>query len=206
VMSGGLTGLAESIAENGVSLGETFFNQVLWVAVALLGVGLFLGRTPAQTAQRLGLRVPTLGDVVIGSGVGLALYGMVIFVSLILTVIFTPDQLEEQSQASQLLVQNFNTIPLALLLSLMVGVGEEIFFRGALQPIFGNLLTSLFFVAMHTQYTLTPASAVILLVSLSLGVLRNRQSTTATIIAHFVYNFVQLSIAIAAADLLSQGT
>jgi len=59
-------------------------------------------------------------------------------------------------------------------------------------------LTSLFFALVHMQYTLTPATLIIFVVAVGLGILRRRQSTTAAIIAHFVYNFVQLALAILA--------
>jgi uncharacterized protein len=62
-------------------------------------------------------------------------------------------------------------------------------FRGALQPIFGNLLVSLFFTLLHSQYTFTPASLIILVVSLAFGYVRQKYSTSASIVAHFVYNF-----------------
>jgi membrane protease YdiL (CAAX protease family) len=40
------------------------------------------------------------------------------------------------------------------------------------------------------QYTLTPAILMILIAALGLAWLRERYSTTASIIAHFVYNFI----------------
>jgi membrane protease YdiL (CAAX protease family) len=70
-----------------------------------------------------------------------------------------------------------------------------VFFRGAIQPVFGIWVTSLFFTMLHTQYTLTPATLVIFITSLVLGWLRNRQSTSAAITGHFVYNFIQLVLA-----------
>ncbi len=40
-------------------------------------------------------------------------------------------------------------IPQIIFLSLCAGIGEEILFRGAIQPIFGVWLTAIFFVAIH---------------------------------------------------------
>ena len=90
------------------------------------------------------------------------------------------------------------TLPLSLAISLVVAFGEEIFFRGALQPVFGIWLTSLFFAVIHTQYTLTPATLMIFITALALGWLRQRHSTSAAIIGHFVYNFIQLALAVLA--------
>ncbi len=99
---------------------------------------------------------------------------------------FSPDEL----------LKAFNTLPLALLLSGLAGVSEEILFRGALQPIFGIWLAALFFALSHLQYALTPATLIIFVVGLGLGWLRQRRNTTTAIIAHFVYDFVQLAISI----------
>ena len=104
--------------------------------------------------------------------------------------------LKAQTVAAEQIGRAINTLPLALLVSLTSAIGEEIFFRGALQPVFGIPLTSVFFALFHIQYTLTPASVLIFVVALGLGWLRSRYSTSASIIAHFVYNFVPLTLAI----------
>lgn len=203
IVGGGLSGLAEEMLESGgVGIGETLLNQALWVLAACLGVGLFIRRTPAVAAARLGLRWPTLSDAILGVLTGLLMYFGIIALTAIWFAAVTPEQLEQQTAVSQILTQSFNTLPIALLISIAVAVGEEIFFRGALQPVFGVWLTALFFTALHTQYTFTPASVGIFFVSLVLGFLRRRTSTSGTIIAHFVYNFVQLAVAILASSFL----
>jgi membrane protease YdiL (CAAX protease family) len=104
----------------------------------------------------------------------------------------SPEQFAEQTSAANRISQQFDTLPLAFALSASAAIGEEILFRGALQPIFGWIPTSIFFALLHIQYTLTPAALIIFVVSLGLGWVRIRQSTTAAIIAHFLYNFVPL--------------
>lgn len=194
VISGGISGLAESIEATGVSVGDTVFNQVLWIAVAFLGIGLFLRRTPQQAVERLGLRAPTAADIRAGVSAGLAMYGFVLVVSVVWAALVSPEMFEDQTAASEQIARAFNTLPLALLLALFSSVGEEILFRGALQPVFGLWLTSIFFTMLHTQYTLTPASLTIFVVALVLGWVRKRHSTSASIIGHFVYNFVLLAV------------
>ena len=194
VLSGGLSGLAETIETGGISIGDTVFNQALWIFVALLGVGLFLRRTPQQTSSRLGLRIPKAGDVRAGLGTGLSLYAFVIIVSFVWAALVSPEQFEEQNAVSEQIAGAFDTIPLALLLAFAAATGEEILFRGALQPVFGIWITSVFFAVLHMQYTLTPASLIIFVVALALGWLRLRYSTTAAIIGHFTYNFILLAL------------
>lgn len=41
----------------------------------------------------------------------------------------------------------------ALYLSLCAGIGEEIFFRGAIQPLLGIWITAIFFVGIHSYYS-----------------------------------------------------
>ena len=201
-LSGGLQGMAQQIEQSGVGLGETLLNQLLWLLVALLGVGLFIRRTPTQAAERLGLRWPTPGDIARGLGAGLGMVLAVFAFTALWAALVTPEQLAQQTAASQMLARSFDTVPAAFVLSLAVAVGEEVFFRGALQPVFGIGLTTVFFALLHTQYALTPATLGIVLVSLVLGVLRQRRGTMPAILAHFIYNFVQLVLAILAASVL----
>lgn len=205
VVGGGISGLAESLESSGVAFGDILFEQVLWVFAATLGVGLLLRRTPQQTLARLGLRFPTLQDFTWGTGVGLLLFGFVVALASVWAQLVSPEEFQQQTAASGQLAQAFNSLPLALLTSLVVAFGEEIFFRGALQPVFGNVVTSVVFAALHTQYTLTPATIAIVVTSLALGWLRSRYSTSAAIIGHFVYNFIQLAIAVLVSSALQNG-
>lgn len=75
-------------------------------------------------------------------------------------------------------------------MSLQASIGEEIFFRGALQPIFGSVLTALLFAVTHTQYAFTFTWVMVFLHGLCFAWLRRRYSTTAAIIAHAMYNFM----------------
>lgn len=198
VVGGGIAGLAQNLESNSVGLGDILFEDILWIFAAALGVGLFLRRTPQQALARLGLRFPTRQDFTGGVGVGILLFAVVVATSTIWALVVSPEELRQQTAASEQLAQAFNTLPMSLLLSLIVAFGEEIFFRGALQPVFGIWLTSLLFAVVHTQYTLTPATLIIFVTSMALGWLRQRYSTSASIIGHFVYNFIQLALSVLA--------
>ncbi|MBI5668946.1 MAG: CPBP family intramembrane metalloprotease [Chloroflexi bacterium] len=196
VLSGGLSGLAQNVELEGVSPGALVLQGVLMVAAAFLGVGLAIRRTLAQSLERLGLRLPTVADVTWGIGMGVLLYMALLVMATLWALVVPAEQIQQQNAAAEQIAQAFDTLPLALLLSATAAVSEEILFRGALQPVFGLGLTSVFFALVHMQYTLTPATIIIFVVALGLGWLRRRQSTTAAIIAHFVYNFIQLATAI----------
>lgn len=192
VLGGGIAGLAETLETEGLSFGSLLFQLVIFVLVSFLGVGLFIRRDPKLALARLGLRIPIAQDITSGMLVGIGLYGVTLFFNTLWVLTATPEQVAAQTAASEQLEQALNTLPLLLLVSVSAPVGEEILFRGALQPVFGIWATSALFTVMHTQYALTPATLSIFIVSLGLGWLRRRHSTSAAIVGHFAYNFVQL--------------
>ncbi len=194
VLQGGISGMAEELAESSVDAGDLLFQGFLQVVVALLGVGLAIRRDWPQAMARLGLRLPTRDDLVWGIGLGFALFIVSRILTLIWIALSSPEMLSEQTAAAEALNQAFATLPMAFVVAFSAAVGEEIWVRGALQPVFGLVFSSVFFVLLHTQVALTPGTLIILLVSLGFGWLRQRYSTTATIIAHFVYNFVPLAL------------
>jgi membrane protease YdiL (CAAX protease family) len=196
VIGGGLSGVAQSIEENGISIGTLIFQGALFVVVACLGIGLAIRRTIPQALERLGLKRPTPQNVLTGILVGIGLISVSLIMTLIWTKLVTPEQYAQQSAAAAQIDSQFNTVQAAFLLALSSAVSEEILFRGALQPVFGIPLTTILFVLSHDQYTLTPAMLIILAVGSGLALLRRYQSTTSAIIAHFVYNFVPIALVI----------
>jgi membrane protease YdiL (CAAX protease family) len=198
---GGLSGLATQLENVTIGIPDLVFQMMLFIVVAFLAIGLIVRRNWSDSLKRLALRLPTLGDITWGVGMGLGLYGLLLLMIAAWAILAGPEAIAEQTAASEQLTRAFNTLPLAFAVAFTAAVGEEILFRGALQPIFGLLLSSIYFVLVHIQYTLTPATLIILVVSLGLGWLRNRQSTTACIIAHFVYNFVQLALVVVASQI-----
>ncbi len=55
----------------------------------------------------------------------------------------------ELTKYTQLFSKEVLTYPLIIFVSFSAGVGEEIFFRGVIQPFFGVIITSILFVAIH---------------------------------------------------------
>jgi membrane protease YdiL (CAAX protease family) len=202
LLAGGIEGASAALEQNGISFEALFVQQALWVFIALMGVGLFMRRTLPATLERLGLRAPGMSDFIAGGAAAIIGYGLVLIAGIAWTLISNPELIEQQTAASRQFALAFDSIPLAFAIAVAVGIGEEILFRGALQPVFGNILTSIFFTFMHTQYGLTPPTLVIFIVSIGFGYLRQRYSTTSAIFAHFLYNFIQLALAVLASRLL----
>jgi membrane protease YdiL (CAAX protease family) len=196
VGSGGISGLAEEVGANGISVVALVFQDVLLVIGAFLGIGMAIRRELPQSLERLGLHIPTVQDALWGIGSGIALIGMSLIMAAIWSALVSPEQFAQQNAAGDQLTQAFNTLPLAFVLSTLAAVSEEVLFRGALQPVLGLPLASLVFALSHVQYALTPATLIVFVVGLWLGWLRHHRNTTTAIFAHFVYDFVQLAIQI----------
>ena len=203
---GGVEGLAEQYAAQPVNQWDSLLNLAGMLAMAFLGVGLLVRRDIWHVLDRLALRWPTLEDWVWGVGTAFACLVMIFAFVGMLSLFIPSDVLESQGAASSEIAEMFSkSLGIAFLAAVTAAVGEEILFRGALQPVFGIIPTTLFFALLHSQYALTPSSLAIVIVGGAFGWLKQQQSTTAAIIAHFAYNFVLLGIAYAAVRLEEMG-
>jgi len=209
MLSGGVDGFAEDLATSEAEGSSTNLELVItliaYVVISVLGVGFGLRRNLGETLERLGLEMPQARDVYWGVGVAVLLYIIVLVLGSIWALMVSPEVFEEQTAASEAIFALYSgSLLTGFLLALSAGVGEEIFFRGALQPIFGIAFTTFYFVILHLQYTLTPASLIIAVVAVAMAWLRQRFNTTTAIIAHFVYNFIPF-ILVTLADTLTNG-
>jgi uncharacterized protein len=195
---GGLEGLTE-MAEP-ASLGFFVLSEALFAVVALFGVGFVVRRNGRELLQRLGLVRPSPIQLVIGSGWIVALVIMQAFAGAV-WALSNPEQAEIVEGLNTVLLQNMDTVWKWLILALAAGIGEEILFRGALQPVFGLLGTSIVFALVHVQYGFTPVMLVIVFLALILGHIRRRHNTTTAIFVHAGYNFILGLLALLAAYL-----
>lgn len=195
MLAGGVAGLAENLEQQAIGAVDTLLNLGVMVVAAFLGVGLLVRRSLPSVMQRLSLRLPTGQDITWGIGTAFLCLVLVMVFSAVLSLIFSAETLEQQSAAAEQVARALSgSLTLIFLAAFSAAVGEEILFRGALQPVFGLIPTTIFFGLLHSQYAFTPGSAAILVVGLAFGILKQRQSTTAAIIAHFTYNFVLLGL------------
>ena len=138
--------------------------------MAIIGVGWLSRKGLGEALQRLGIDVPTLHAArhgLIGIGILLAL-GVTGLLSLASSVGIAVGQ--DVEKLSELLVGPLTqSIWGVLTLGLAAAIGEESILRGALQPRFGLLLTSIVFTLLHAQYGFSLATGVILVVGLDPG-------------------------------------
>lgn len=199
ILSDGLAGVAEGF-EGGLSAWDLIINGLPLIVIPVLGVGAGMRRSWRAVIDRLALGWPSIEGLLVASGVVLGLFFFVATVSAIWMSMVSEATYEEQTQASEALASSVTTVGLAFLLAAVASITEEIAFRGALQPIIGFWATAIVFALTHMQYTMTPATLIILGVALGFGWLRRRYNTTIAIYAHFVYNFVPLALSMAVPD------
>ena len=109
-----------------------------------------------------------------------------------------PDGFELAQEATGQLFGALLTPVGALAVGIAAGTGEEILFRGALQPRFGILFTALLFMLAHFQYAFSPAMAEVLFLGLALGYMRRRVGTIPCILVHAGYNLANMLLQIVA--------
>ena len=159
--------------------------------MALVGVGFLMRRDLRATMERLGLSRMTARQW------GLVILVILLFLAFDYTVLWVWQQLWPASHTlvGDITTNLFNDLgkPLAALaVSLSAGIGEELLFRGALQPRFGLVLTSLLFAIGHAHYGLSPAMVEVFVVGLVLGLVRLRTNTTTCLVVHAGYDFLNL--------------
>ncbi len=159
-------------------------SAAIYVLISALGTGWITRRDLKTVLARLGLRAPKLRDVRAGLVIGLALYGGMLVAGSALEIAAA-----DEAGALPLFDAFKGVLPAALLLAILAATGEEILYRGALQPVCGLGLSSLLFTLWHWHYGLSAEMLILFFVSLGFGFARLRFSTSAAIIAHATYNF-----------------
>ncbi len=174
--------------QTGALLSITWMQELLFLAMALVGVGWLTHRNLNATLERLGIVKPTGRQVLIGLGLGLLLTVALLPLDYLTTVTrFGWNQ--DVARLSEQLIGPLTQSPIGILtLGLAAALGEEALFRGALQPRFGLLLTSLFFALLHSNYGITLSTVVVLDIGLTLGLVRRRYNTSTSMIVHATYN------------------
>ncbi len=195
-------GALAELAETAVSVSITDFvlQQLLFAILAFLGVGLFFRRSNEALQERLGLERPTRQQMF----VGLRWIPLLVVLQWLITMIWfaiSPEQVQQLEDISGNLLGDVDSLWEWFALSVSAGIGEELLFRGALQPVLGLWFTAVLFAVSHIQYGLTPATLAIFIIALVLGLIRQRTNTTVAIIVHFGYDFMLGLMALLATSL-----
>jgi uncharacterized protein len=172
-----------------LTIGELLAQDIPFLMLAFIGVGIFIRRTPRETIDRLGLLPPARGRWWL-----IALLAIGVFLAIAVAIesvagAVAPEQQKKVTDVSNVLFSHFNNPAAIIFLGLLAGVVEETLFRGAMQPRLGILVTSILFAALHTQYALSFATLEVFVLGLGLGLLRKQSgSTLPGIVTHAGYD------------------
>lgn len=132
----------------------------------------------------------------IQTGVGCGLTPLLVVV--VHRITKSSSRLAELTDMSKVLVQNLNPSFLQIsALSIAAGFGEEILFRGVLQPLIGLIPTSLFFAGLHTGFRFDRTVfrvyfLIVLVISILLGLTARYLGLPAAIMAHGTWDFTMI--------------
>ena len=172
-----------------LSIWDILASETPFLIMALAGVGLYIRRNGAASAERLGLAVPAWWHVAIALAAAGAFFALVQGADW-LSHQWTPGIASQVDKTTQHAFGGLNgTIGIAAI-AFLPGICEEILFRGALQPRLGLLVTAVLFTSIHTQYGLSFDALSVLIVAIGLGLIRKYTNTTSSSICHVAYNLL----------------
>lgn len=187
----GTSSVADSVARPQTT-SDLVAGQVPFVMLAIASVGPGVRRGARETLERLGLLPlrPWWWLLGIAAGVAVVKGGGHVYD---LVNSFTPaDCRLQQQRVFQHLAGPARHWYGQLAIGIAAGTGEELLFRGALQPRIGILLASLLWASFHLQYTChglpSASNLYILLLGLVFGVLRTWFGLGTSIAAHTAYD------------------
>ena len=185
-----LTSAQSSISTYLVTPTLVLGQLIVFILLAFLGVGWLTRRSLKSAAKRLGLTVPTWRMVLPIIGFAAALFAVNI-VGAWLGLALHVSGAGSDDDVSRAMLANFHQIGWSVFLAASAGIGEEILFRGALQPRFGLIVTSLAFASLHIQYDWF-GMVLVAMLGLTLGFERKKYGTTASILSHLLYDLIGL--------------
>lgn len=187
-------------SQPGIGVGDLVAQDVGLVILSAAGVGIFMRRDLGQVAARLSLVWPAWWQVVLAVAAAGAMYAFA-QATVALSQTWTPDVYRQVSTNTGQIFGGLVTNPVGIA-ALAVGpaIGEEILFRGALQPRLGLVATALLFTASHSEYGLSLEVFSVLVAAFGLGLLRKFTNTTTSAISHAAYNLA-IGIGVAASQI-----
>lgn len=176
------------VEQTEITLADAFVSVLAYPLLALSLIGIFITRNWRESIKRLGLERLTAMQVGIAFALVIPLLAFAFGIDYVGRTL-QPELYRQLEEVLRAMSRNVTNPLVALTISLSAGVGEEILFRGAIQPRMGILLTALAFAVAHTQYGASYAVAGIFITGIVLGLQRKYVNTTACIITHTAYNF-----------------
>src|SRR5258708_16560753 len=130
VVAGGLSGLASDFGN--ITPGQLWLQLGVWLLFAAVGVGLGARRSLASTLRRLGLRAPTVSELVTAGLVAIGLYSAAFILSALWQSLAPRDVFQQQNIVNEEINNSINTLTLAFLVPLTPPLGPQIPFLAPL--------------------------------------------------------------------------
>lgn len=200
IIAGGQADVLAGNLEESRLVMSALLTAILLLVISFVGSGAGSDRSWSATLHRLGLRRPTLAELTMGAGAAVALIAFQFCAGAVWLLVTPSDVFQQQTQLTQAIAGSVTSPLAALIVAISSSFGEEIAFRGALQPVLGLWPTTILFALTHIQYQFSPAALIILVVGLVFGLLRKHYGTSSAIAAHFLYNFTLLILAVIASQ------
>ena len=175
-------------AMSGDMISLLWAQDIALALMAFVGVGWLSRRDWRDAMRRLGLVWPNWREVAVGFGLGLAMFALLFPASYLLEKLGLGMDPNIEQLTEELLGPLLTTLPGIFTLGVAAALGEELVYRGALQPRFGVFVTALLFAFTHNQYGLSAATLVVFGLGLVLGWVRARYNTSTAMILHATYN------------------
>jgi len=186
-------------------LDQVAFQFVIFV-FAFVGIGFGTRRNLKQSIKRLNIGIPSIKYVILGLILLLIVDRLIwgafdFFVYLFqhfdpaLSEHISDRTITETANVENTVqkIKDVTTTPLKIaFLSIIVGISEELMFRGAIQPRFGNIYTSLIFAALHAQYLSSIVLLDVFFISYILGRIKEKSCVTTVILIHILYDMLSL--------------
>jgi membrane protease YdiL (CAAX protease family) len=168
---------------------ELLAQDIPFLILAFIGVGIFIRRSPRETIERLALVPPRQKRWWLVSIIGIGIFMAVAIGIEALANQLAPSQQKQVTDVTTVLFSRFNNPAAIIFLGVLAGVVEETLFRGALLPRFGIVVTAILFAALHVQYAVSFATFEVFVLGLGLGWLRVRSGSTLTcMVTHAGYD------------------
>ena len=163
------------------------------IGLAVISIGYKIDRSLPMVLKRLTLASPTGPGVLAAAGAVIVGLGIA-FTGSWLTAATNEAASRSIQDSLDVLTTSQPSYIAAPLIGLSAGIGEELLFRGALQPRYGIMLSSLPFAMLHSQYGLSFVTLSTFIFGCVLGLLARKYGVIHAIIAHAAYNMIVVVI------------
>jgi membrane protease YdiL (CAAX protease family) len=196
-LGGQLISAPEPADVTGFEVGPIIVQGLFFVALAVIAVGYKIDRTLPMVIERLNITLPTVSGML--AAFGAVIIGFVLSaVGSALTQATNEAYARDIQDSLEVITSSSPSYIAAPLIGLSAGIGEELLFRGALQPRYGIVLSSLLFALLHSQYGFSFITLSTFLLGCTLGLLAKKYGVIHAIAAHTIYNMLAVIISAAA--------